>query len=122
MIECQQLFENLRTSIRRMRVASELIATPARDPGLYVDLSDVGRVLSGPSWRTFRRLGRAYVELRKVDITQCEAGYLPHAIMDGWQQLVTDFAYCGLMALARSSKRAASGTPGSTGTRRSGRC
>jgi hypothetical protein len=65
-----------------------------RDPGHYVDLSDDGRVLSGPLLTAIPATRQGYdTELRKTHATQYDAGYLPYAIMDGWQQLVTDFAY-----------------------------
>jgi hypothetical protein len=65
-----------------------------RDPGHYVDLSDDGRVMTGPLLTAIPPTRQAYdTELRKAHTTQYEAGYLPYAIMDGWQQLVTDFAY-----------------------------
>lgn len=65
-----------------------------RDPAHYVDLSDDHKVLEGPSLDALPENRRAYdTELRKVGRTEYEAGYLPYSIIDGWQQLVKDFAY-----------------------------
>ena len=65
-----------------------------RDPGHFVDVSDDGTILGGPRLDALPPSRRDYdTALRAVGSTQYQAGYLPYQIMDGWEQLVTDFAY-----------------------------
>jgi hypothetical protein len=64
-----------------------------RDPGHYVDLADDGSVFGLPL-NTLPETREAYdTALRTKGVTQYKAGYLPYAIVDGWQQLRKDFAY-----------------------------
>ena len=65
-----------------------------RDPGHYVILDDsqrVGGVLAldrlPPTREDYDTI------LRTRNLTQYRIGYLPYSIVDGWQQLVKDFAY-----------------------------
>lgn len=65
-----------------------------RDPGHFVDGDDNGKVLAGPP------LGHTPVtraeyekQLQAVGADGWRAGYLPYSIVEGWQQLVKDFAY-----------------------------
>jgi hypothetical protein len=65
-----------------------------RDPGHFVSLDDaqlVGGVLPLDMLPPTRE---AYdTILRTRNLTQYSTGYLPYSIVDGWQQLVKDFAY-----------------------------
>jgi len=64
------------------------------DPGHFIDLDDAGRVLGGP---TLAELPANRSEYEKALVAAGsntrDAGYLPYNLLDGWQQLVKDFAY-----------------------------
>ena len=63
------------------------------DPGHFLDLSDDGTILGGPKLTALPSSRRDYdTALRAVQSDQYSAGFLPYNIMDGWQQLVKDFA------------------------------
>jgi hypothetical protein len=63
------------------------------DPGHFLDLSDDGTILGGPKLSALPPSRRDYdTALRTVHSDQYSAGFLPYNIMDGWQQLVKDFA------------------------------
>jgi hypothetical protein len=63
------------------------------DPGHFLDVSDDGTILGGPQLSTLPETRRDYdTALRAVNTDEYKAGFLPYAIMDGWQQLVKDFA------------------------------
>ncbi|HEY4076977.1 MAG TPA: hypothetical protein VGM26_08595 [Rhizomicrobium sp.] len=63
------------------------------DPGHFLDLSDDGTILGGPKLSALPPSRRDYDSaLRVVHSDQYSAGFLPYNIMDGWQQLVKDFA------------------------------
>jgi hypothetical protein len=65
-----------------------------RDPGHFINLDDDLTVLGGPSLSDLPKTRVSYdTALRDAGATQYKAGYLPYAIIDGWQQLRTDFAY-----------------------------
>lgn len=65
-----------------------------RDPGHFVALDDVGWVAGVFPLESAPLTREAYdTALRAKGFTQYKAGYLPLAIVDGWQQLVKDFAY-----------------------------
>jgi hypothetical protein len=64
------------------------------DPAHYVNVGDDLKILRGPSLSLLPPTRESYdAALRAVGANQYQAGYLPYAIMSGWQQLVTDFAY-----------------------------
>jgi len=64
------------------------------DPGHFVDVSDDLKILEGPSLNALPPTREEYdAALRKVGADEYKAGYLPYSIIDGWQQLVKDFAY-----------------------------
>jgi len=64
-----------------------------RDPSHFVDISDDGTILEGPRLDALPQTRLDYdTALRAVGTTQYKAGWLPYALMDGWQQLVQDFA------------------------------
>jgi hypothetical protein len=65
-----------------------------RDPAHFVDISDDQTILGGPALTALPSTRLDYdTALRSVGTTQYKAGYLPYSIVDGWQQLKTDFAY-----------------------------
>lgn len=64
-----------------------------RDPGHFVDVSDDGTILGGPQLDVLPPTRRDYdTALRAVGADQYKAGFLPYNLIDGWQQLVKDFA------------------------------
>ena len=65
-----------------------------RDPGHYVNLTDDGAVVGVFPLELAPQTRETYdTALRTRHFTQYKAGYLPISIVDGWQQLVKDFAY-----------------------------
>ena len=66
-----------------------------RDPGHYVHLDDQGLVLGALPLSALPASREAFDTALRARgwATQYQAGYLPYAIVDGWQQLVKDFAY-----------------------------
>jgi hypothetical protein len=63
------------------------------DPGHFLDVSDDGSILGGPKLSALPETRRDYdTALRAVGSDEYRAGFLPYAIMDGYQQLVKDFA------------------------------
>lgn len=75
-----------------------------RDPGHFLDLGDDGRMFGGPSLDGLPETRAAYeTALRAVGVDSWKAGYLPYAIIDGWQQLAADFAYWRVDIAAASS-------------------
>lgn len=64
------------------------------DPGHFVDLTDDGKVMGILALDKLPTTREAYdTQLRVGGSTQYKAGYLPYAIIDGWQQIRKDFAY-----------------------------
>ena len=66
-----------------------------RDTAHFVDMDDAGRIINagGPSIDALPRLKSEYdAALIAAGLDVDDAGYLPYAIMDGYQQLVRDFA------------------------------
>jgi hypothetical protein len=65
-----------------------------RDPAHFLDLGDDGRIFGGPTLAALPETRVAYdAALRAVGTDSGKAGYLPYAIIDGWQQLAKDLAY-----------------------------
>ena len=65
-----------------------------RDPGHFVDIGDDLSIFGGPKLSALPPTRMDYDSaLRVVGATQYKAGYLPYSIIDGFQQLKTDFAY-----------------------------
>jgi hypothetical protein len=65
-----------------------------RDAAHFVSLDDAGLVTGLLALDALPTTREAYDSaLRVAKFTQYGAGYLPLAIVDGWQQLVKDFAY-----------------------------
>ncbi|HKD22240.1 MAG TPA: hypothetical protein VKB71_09505 [Rhizomicrobium sp.] len=64
------------------------------DPGHFVDVSDDLKILEGPTLSALPATREDYDRaLRAIGSDEYKAGYLPYSIMDGWQQVVKDFAY-----------------------------
>ena len=64
-----------------------------RDPAHFVDLDDQGRILGGPTLDALPPTKADYdAALRAVGADSAKAGWLPYAIVDGWEQLAKDFA------------------------------
>jgi hypothetical protein len=64
-----------------------------RDPGHFVDLDDQGKVLGGPELKALPPTRTDYdTALRLVGSDAAKAGWLPYAIVDGWEELAKDFA------------------------------
>ena len=65
-----------------------------RDAGHFVSLDDARRAGGVLALDRLPPTREAYdTILRTRNLTQYSAGYLPYSIVDGWQQLVKDFAY-----------------------------
>ncbi len=65
-----------------------------RDAAHFVDAFDDLTVMGGPPLKALPPTRQDYdTALRAAGATQYKAGYLPYAIVDGWQQLRTDFDY-----------------------------
>lgn len=65
-----------------------------RDPGHYVHIDDDGLVAGAMPLEALPITREAYdTALRARGTTQYDTGYMPYAIVDGWQQLVKDFGY-----------------------------
>jgi len=67
-----------------------------RDTAHFVDLTDDGKVMTagGLSIDALPRLKSEYdAALQAAGIKVDDAGYLPYAMMDAWQQLARDFGY-----------------------------
>ena len=63
------------------------------DPGHFLDVGDDGSMFGGPKLSALPPSRRDYeTALRAVNSTEYVAGFLPYNIMDGYQQLVKDFA------------------------------
>ena len=76
-----------------------------RDTAHFVDLDENGRVMNatGPAVDALPRLKSQYdAALIAAGLDVNDAGYLPYAIMDGWQQLVRDFAYIRVLNAAEA--------------------
>lgn len=67
-----------------------------RDSAHFLDVDDQGRMYGGPAF-TVATLPPTRAEyekaLRAAGVDSWQAGYLPYAIIDGYQQLVKDFTY-----------------------------
>src|ERR1700680_1932807 len=64
------------------------------DPANYVMAGDDLKILRGPSLAALPANRESYdAALRAAGTSEYRAGYLPYAIIDGWQQLVMDLAY-----------------------------
>lgn len=76
-----------------------------RDTAHFIDLDDNAHVMSaaGPSIDALPNLKSEYdAALIAAGLDVNDAGYLPYAIMDGWQQLGRDFAYWRVLNAAEA--------------------
>ena len=65
-----------------------------RDPAHFINVGDDDRVLGGLLLTALPATREGYdTALRDGGSDSWRAGYLPYAIIDGWQQLAKDFAY-----------------------------
>ena len=65
-----------------------------RDPAHYIDIDDAGKVMGGPLFADMSPTRAEYeTSLRVAKADTWQAGYLQYSIVDGYQQLVKDFAY-----------------------------
>jgi hypothetical protein len=65
-----------------------------RDPAHWISLADDGSVAGVLPLAELPQTREDYdTLLRAKGFTQYRAGYLPYAIVDGWQQIAKDFAY-----------------------------
>ena len=79
-----------------------------RDTAHFVDMLDDGRIMvaGGPSIDALPRLKSEYdAALIAAGSDVDDAGYLPYAIMDGYQQLVRDFATWRVLYAAEGRER-----------------
>lgn len=77
------------------------------DPGHFIDLDDNGMVAGVVSLQKFPQSREDYdTALRAANTDQYRQGYLPYAILEGWEQLREDFAYWRV-----DNYRAAHGSP-----------
>jgi hypothetical protein len=64
------------------------------DPAHFLDVDDGGKVLGGPPLDALPPNREAYEKaLQAAGANSWDAGWLPYAIMEGYQQLAKDFAY-----------------------------
>lgn len=76
-----------------------------RDTAHFIDLTDDGRVMTeaGPHIDALPELRSEYERaLNDAGIDVDDAGWLPYAMIDGWEQLVRDFAYWRVLAAAEA--------------------
>jgi hypothetical protein len=84
----------------RWRAAGRVHDTE-RDPAHFLDLGDDGRIFGGPALAALPATRADYdTALRAVGADSSKAGYLPYAMIDGWQQLAKDFAYWRILTAA----------------------
>ncbi len=64
------------------------------NPDHFVDVDDAGRIEGGPALAELPGNRAAYERaLQAASSSSSKAGLLPYSIIDGWEQLVKDFAY-----------------------------
>jgi hypothetical protein len=72
-----------------------------RDPSHFVDVDDAGRVLGGPPLNALPETLLEYdAALLAAGTDRSKAGWLTYALVDGWQQLVKDFAHWRVLVAA----------------------
>ncbi len=77
-----------------------------RDAAHFIDLDVDGRLLGGPPMLPLAATRADFeIQLRAAGLDQWKVGYLPYAILDRYQQLVTDFAYWRVLAYAEREPR-----------------
>ena len=76
-----------------------------RDPAHFVDVLDDGTIMGGPRLDALPKTRAAYeVALQAAGSHSWQAGYLPYAIVDRWQQLRKDFAYWRVLQAAERNR------------------
>lgn len=76
-----------------------------RDTAHFIDFDDAGRVLTpaGPHIDALPELRSDYEQaLSEAGLDVDDAGWLPYAMIDGWHQLVRDFAYWRVLTAAEA--------------------
>lgn len=72
-----------------------------RDPAHFINLDDSGRAMGGPALEALPDTLLLYrTAVRAAGSDENEAGWLPYAIIDAWQQLRLDFAYWRVLSAA----------------------
>lgn len=75
-----------------------------RDPGHFLDVSDDGTVLGGPTLAALPPTRAEFdTALRAVGQDSWKSGYLPYSIIEDWQQLVVDFTYWRILSAAEAN-------------------
>lgn len=74
-----------------------------RDAAHFVDLDDAGLIMGGPPLAVLPPTRLDYQKaLLAAGSDEVKAGYLPYAIVDGWQQLVKDFVHWRVLHAAEA--------------------
>ncbi len=77
-----------------------------RDPGHFADIDDSGGLNGGPKFVDLPPTREAYEKaLQAAGTNSWQAGYSPYAIIDGWQQLATDFTYYRILTSAVKNEK-----------------
>jgi hypothetical protein len=75
-----------------------------RDPGHFLDLSDDGTVLGGPTLASLPTTRAEFdAAVRKAGADSWKSGYLPYSIVDRWEQLARDLAYWRVLSAAEAN-------------------
>ena len=91
--EAAALVAALSVELDRSRTAGR-VHDEERDPSHYIGLDPDGTVFGVRPLTNLTRTREEFdTALRARGVTQYRSGYLPYAIVDGWQQLAKDFAY-----------------------------
>ena len=73
------------------------------DAGHFLDADDEGKAMGGPAIGSLPMTRDQYeTALRAAGTTSLKAGWLPYEIVDGYQQLVIDFAYWRVLRLGET--------------------
>jgi hypothetical protein len=75
-----------------------------RDPGHFLDLSDDGTVLGGPTLTGLPTTRAEFdAAVRKAGADSWKSGYLPYSIIDRWEQLARSMAYWRILSAAEAN-------------------
>lgn len=76
-----------------------------RDPAHFIDIDDEGKALGGPALSALPGTREDYEKaLQAAGQNSWDAGYLPYAIIDRYQQLTLDFAYWRVLTAAEANR------------------
>ena len=79
------------------------------NPAHFIDLDDQGRIKGGLLVTELPPTRAAYEQVqRAASADGFDQGYLPYSVMEGWQQLVKDFAYWRVDSWAEHHEKTAS--------------